>query len=171
MHRERSSAYAKITPGIAGVSDTVTAVPYWREYSRSISSSAWRSRSRGISCSRRGPHAVRTHPAAAAAAHVANFLRVTPCEVPAEGWTLSSVMTRPPADPDGRRLWLQRGETRLVRIVTVRTEQVRPVPVPLTRAPAVDPRAPIAQLFPVALSAEPVRLVERQAFASCEVQN
>ena len=68
-----------MTLGIAGVSDTVTAVPYFFEYSRSRSRSWARSRSFGISWSGFAPQAVISHPAAAAAAHDANSRRDETC--------------------------------------------------------------------------------------------
>ena len=61
-------------------------------------------------------------------------------------------------------------EVRLVRVVAVGAQQVPLVAVPLADSPAVDARAPVAELLAVALAAEPVRLLEWDPLAAREVE-
>src|SRR6476620_7455218 len=61
-------------------------------------------------------------------------------------------------------------ELRLMRAVTVHTEQIAFLAVPVACAPAVNPRAPVAVFLAVALAAYPVRFLERDPLAAGEVQ-
>ena len=75
-----------------------------------------------------------------------------------------------PAGALRRRLGGQRFEARLVGVVAVGAQQVPLVAVPVAGAAAVDAGAPVAVFFAVALAADAVGFVERDALAAGQVQ-
>src|ERR1039458_504877 len=68
-----------------------------------------------------------------------------------------------------RGLGSQRFEARLVRVVAVRAQQVLFGAVPVAGAAAVDAGAPVTVFFAVALAAQAVGFVERDALAAGQV--
>jgi len=99
-----------------------------------------------------GSAAGQRKPAAAAAAHVANWRRLS--VVPGEPGFMAPLRAASldgPRGPHGRGHRLNGLEPGLVRIVAVRAQQVRLVAVPLARPPPVDAGAPVAQFLAVAL--------------------
>src|SRR5688572_32799791 len=133
-----------------------------------MSRTSCRRRSVGTACSRRGPHAVRIQPAAAAAAVVANFRRVS-----VSGWSSTAIapsVVRARSHGSQRRaLRRQRLESRLVRAVTMHAQQILLRAVPLADPPAEGAGTPVAELLAVALPAHAVRLLEWHRLAAGEV--
>ena len=161
---------------MAGVSLTVTARAELLAGTRApCRASARRRRSFGISCRRRGPHAVRSSrrppppPDSATRHEHAQAARV--CRRERGSRTLSGRPRHGPPRAGGRGLRGDRLEARLVRVVAVRAQQVALVAVPLADAAAVHARPPVAQLLAVALPAQAVRLLERHRLAAREVQH
>ena len=70
----------------------------------------------------------------------------------------------------GAGIGRERLEAWLVRVVAVGAEEVLLVPVPVPRPAAVDAGLPVPELLPVALAAEPVRLLERDPLAARKVE-
>ena len=108
----------------AAVSDTVTALPYFAVYSRSMSASACLQpllrAPRAGAC---GPQAVSTKPAAAAAAQVRELARAI-CRRASSVVHGCSSPSLAGAAALRRRLGRERLEARLVRVVAVRAQQV-----------------------------------------------
>src|ERR1039458_8969236 len=108
--------------------------------------------------------------AAVDAAAMLNSRREGWVDLPSVSIGSSRFLLHDAAGRPGRRFGRQCVESGLVRVMTVGAQQVSLRSVPVSRTASVHARAPVAQLLPMTLAADSVRLLERNTLTAGQVE-